>query len=156
MEKYEDMGVQTQPMDTSTQEFRDFQLQIQAKNQNATLEEKIIIKMLGLKFKMEDYLNSEFSNQIPVGHFVKQALTKLNIKHKNFAKYIDLKGPNLSKLLKGERKINMEQALIFENLFNIKAELWIAIQTKNQLAQLEKLNRKNFKRYQIKDLVYEG
>ena len=156
MEKYEDMGVQTQPMDTSTQEFRDFQLLIRAKNHNASLEEKIIIKMLGLKFKMEDYLNSENSNQIPVGHFVKQALTKLNIKHKNFAKYIGLKGPNLSKLLKGERKINMEQALIFENLFDIEAELWIAVQSKNQLAQLERLNRKNFKKYQIKDLVYEG
>ena len=112
--------------------------------------------MTGLKFKIEDYLSAENSKQTPVGHFVKQALSKLNIKHKDFAKYIDLRGPNLSKLLKGERKINMEQALIFENLFDIKAEVWIAVQTKNQLAQLEKLNRKNFKKYKIQDLVYEG
>lgn len=156
MTNYEDTGLQVQPMETNTQEFRDFQLLIKAKVQNASLEEKIKIKMLGLKFQMEDYLNSESINIIPVGHFVKRALTQLNIKHKNFAKYIDLKSPNLSKLLKGERKINMEQALIFENLFNIKAELWIALQTKNQLVQLEKLNRKKFKKYSIKDLVYEG
>jgi len=156
MRNYEDMGMLTQPMETSTPEFRDFQLLIRAKGQNATLEEKIKIKMTGLKFKIEDYLASENSKQTPVGYFVKQALNTLNIKHKNFAKYIDLKGPNLSKLLKGERKMNMEQAIIFENLFDIKAELWIAVQSKNQLFQLEKLNRKDFKKYRIQDLVYEG
>ena len=156
MGNHEEKGMQTQPMETSTQEFKDFQLLIKAKGQNATLEEKIKVKMTGLKFRIEDYLATESSEQTPVGYFIKQALTALDIKHKTFAKYIDLKAPNLSKLLKGERKINMEQALIFENLFNIKAELWIAVQTKNQLVQLEKINRKNFKKYKIKDLVYEG
>lgn len=153
MDTNKESEVLVQSMDTKSQEFKDFQLLIKAKVENTSLDDQIWIKLTGLKYEMEDYLAQDSAEMIHTGDFLRQALSLLNIKQREFASYIDLKAPNLNKLIKGERKINIEQALIFENIFNIDAALWMGIQTKNQLNSLEKANRKLYKKYKIKDLV---
>lgn len=153
MDTNKESEVLVQSMDTKSQEFKDFQLLIKAKVENTSLDDQIWIKLTGLKYEMEDYLTQDSAEMIHTGDFLSQALSLLNIKQREFASYIDLKAPNLNKLIKGERKINIEQALIFENIFNIDAALWMGIQTKNQLNRLEKANRKLYKKYKIKDLV---
>ena len=149
-------GLLTERMDIGSQEFKDFQLLIQAKAANLPTDVKNRVEMYTLKLKMVKYLKTNNLKIRSVGYYLKQALTRLKIKQNKFAAYIDLKPPNLTKILKDQRKINMEQALIFEKIFQIDAEIWLRIQTKKELADLEKVNKMDYKKYSLEDLVYEG
>ena len=149
-------GLMTERMDRESQEFKDFQLLIRAKAENLPPAIKNKVQLFTLRLKMQDYLKSNQSKIITVGYFLKQALKRLKIKQNRFASYIDLKAPNLSKILKDQRKINMEQALIFESIFDIEAEVWLRIQTKQELAELEKMKVDKFDKYSLEELVYEG
>ena len=149
-------GLMTERMDRESQEFKDFQLLIRAKAENLPLAVKNKVQLFTLRLKMQDYLKSNQSKIITVGYFLKQALKRLKIKQNRFASYIDLKAPNLSKILKDQRKINMEQALIFESIFDIEAEVWLRIQSKQELAELEKMKIDTFDKYSLEELVYEG
>lgn len=80
-------------------------------------------EMYTLKLKMVQYLKSKSDSTRSFGYFLKQELTRLKIKQNKFASYIDLKPPNLTKIIKDQRKINMEQALIFQSIFQIDTEL---------------------------------
>ena len=149
-------GLLTERMDIGSQEFKDFQLLIRAKAASVPSEVKNRVEMYTLKLKMINYLKGDNPNIRSVGFYLKQALTRLKIKQNKFAAYIDLKPPNLTKILKDQRKINMEQALIFESIFQIDAEIWLRIQTKKELSDLEKIKQKEYKKYTLEDLVYEG
>jgi len=149
-------GTMTERMDIGSQEFKDFQLLIRAKAENLPTDVKNRMEMYTLKLKMIQYLKTDNLKIRSVGYYLKQALTKLKIKQNKFAAYIDLKPPNLTKIIKDQRKINMEQALIFEKIFQIDAEIWLRIQTKKDLSDLEKVNKNEFKKYSLKDLVYDG
>ena len=149
-------GLMTEKMDIGSQEFKDFQLLIRAKASNLPEDVKNRMEMYTLKLKMNQYLKTNSQKIKSVGYFLKQALTRLKIKQNKFAAYIDLKPPNLTKIIKDQRKINMEQALIFEKIFQIDAEIWLRIQTKKELADLERMNKRAFKKYSLEELIYEG
>ena len=149
-------GLMTEKMDIGSQEFKDFQLLIRAKAANLPTDVKNRMEMYTLKLKMIKYLKTNNVKTKSVGYYLKQALTRLKIKQNKFAAYIDLKPPNLTKIIKDQRKINMEQALIFEKIFQIDAEIWLRIQTKKELADLEKIKKKEHRKYSLEDLVYEG
>ncbi len=149
-------GLLTEKTDTESNEFKDFQLLIQAKANSLSPKVRNKVQLYTLRLKMLQYLKSDKPTIKTVGYFLKQALTKLKIKQNKFANYIDLKPPNLTKIIKDQRKINMELALIFEHIFNIEAEIWIRIQTKNELANLENMKHMNFDKYSLDELVYEG
>ena len=146
----------TEKMDVGSQEFKDFQLLIRAKVENLSTDVRNRMEMYTLKLKMIQYLKTNNQKIRSAGYYLKQALTRLKIKQNKFAAYIDLKPPNLTKIIKDQRKINMEQALIFEKIFQIDAEIWLRIQTKKELADLEKVNKMEYKKYSLDDLVYEG
>lgn len=145
-------GILTNQMDVNSSEFEKFQAKLLNKSRERTEEQKINIELLALKYRIENYLEREEGEIKLAGEFIKQYLKVLQIKQNRFASYIGIKPSNLSKLLKGERPINYELALILGKIFNINPMLWIEIQAKNELLSLKR-RRKDFYKYSLKDLL---
>lgn len=145
-------GVLTNQMDIGTNEFKEFQAILLNKSRERSTTQKSEIELLSLKFKMEDYFESEEQEVKLPGEFLKQYLKTLKIPQKRFANYINLKPSNLSKLIRGERPINYELAHIFGNLFNNDPLLWIEIQAKNELKKISQTKKNGF-HYSLSDLI---
>ncbi len=145
-------GVLTQPMDFGTKEYEDFKLLIRSKVSETPKKERIKISLLGLKYHMQDYLRSNVNNK-RVGSFIKQFIELVEIKQIDFANYLELRPSNLSKLLSGERRLNIELALILEKLSNIDADLWLRVQNHNELLTAQKSLRKKMNKYKLAELI---
>ena len=148
-------GVLTNQMDTGTNEFNEFQAILLNKSKERSTAQKREIELLALKFKMEDYIESEGQDVKLPGEFLKQYLKTLEIPQKKFADYINLNPSNLSKLISGERPINYELALIFGKIFNNDPILWIEIQVKNELKKIKNVKHKKYRNYSLNDLITE-
>ncbi|MEQ8553752.1 MAG: HigA family addiction module antitoxin [Cyclobacteriaceae bacterium] len=147
-------GVLAKPMDSGQQEFDQFQAIILNRVRNQTQKQKRIVELMGLKFKMEDYLTSKHEDELKLaGEFLKAHLNVLKIQQNKFAHYIGLRPSNLSKVLKGERPLNSEMALILGKLFDQDPMIWLEIQTKNELIRLSKSKAQKLKKYKLDDLV---
>ena len=152
-------GVLTERMDTASDEFVQFQALILKKSREQSEQQKLKNQFLGLKFQMEDYVNSEGSKEGSLklaGEFLKSFLDTLNIKQKKFAAYIGMRPSNLSKMLNGERPISPETALKLEKIFHTRAIVWLEIQSKNELIQLSKIKNKELKKYSLNNLIQEN
>lgn len=148
-------GALTNSMDTSSKEFREFQLFLRDKAATLDHKQKVNIELLALQIKIEDYLNSTSRNNemITVGEFLRLYLDKLNIKQNKLAEYIGLKPSNFSKILSGSRKVNFELSFILGQIFNLDPKVWMMIQIKNDYLALEKEKGKEFEHYKLEDLV---
>ena len=104
----------------------------------------MLVEQASLKFQMEDYLKNDSEKLIPFGQFLRAFLEQVDIKQKQFANYIGLRPSNFSKLLSGERKVNIEIALILGSILNISAQTILAIQTHNELKALPNSKRRSF------------
>lgn len=140
-------------MDIGTKEFNEFQAIVLNKTKGKSEEQKMAIQLLALKFKMEDYLISKEKHSKLVGDFLKAHLEVFKIKQNEFAQYIGLKPSNLSKLIKGERSLNHELALVLGTIFGNDPMLWLNIQDKNKLYELSKSKEKEMKKYSLDDLI---
>ena len=145
-------GILTEPMDYGTKEYEDFKLLIRSKVAETSKEERIQISLLGLKYHMNDYLESN-SKKIEVGSFIKKFIKLIEIKQIEFANYLEIRPSNLSKILNGERRLTIELALIMEKLSSINAELWLRIQNKNEIIKIQKSNSKQLDKYELKELI---
>jgi addiction module HigA family antidote len=148
-------GMLTQRMDIGTRGFDDFQVILLKKSGELAENQKLKINLLALKYQMEDYLTGDKTEEKAAGEFLKTILKTLQIQQNQFAEYIGIKPSNLSKLIKGERTINYDLALIFGRLFNHEAMLWIEIQAKCELNKLFHAKRKKYEVYSLNDLVKE-
>lgn len=146
-------GILTNPMDTETSEFIDFQAILLNKVKNRSEAQKKEIELLSIKFQMQDYLESEETELKPPGDFLKEYLKALEIPQKKFAHYIEMNPSNFNKIIKGERPINYELAIILGEIFNNDAMLWIKIQAKNELKKIQKSKTRRFSNYSLKDLI---
>ncbi len=145
-------GVLTESMDIGTKEYEDFKLLIRSKVYETSKDERIKISLLGLKFQMEDQLQSR-SKLLPVGSFIKKFIKLIEIKQVDFAKYLEIRPSNLSKVLSGERRVTIELALILEKLSNIDAELWLRIQNQIEMKKIKKANLKRMSKYRLQELI---
>jgi len=145
--------VLTDRMDVGTKEFNEFQAILLNKSKERSNERKKMIELMALKFKMEDYLNSKDKHFKLVGDFLKAYLNVFEIRQNKFAHYIGVKPSNLTKLIKGERSLNHELALVFGAIFGNDPMLWLNIQDKNKLYKLSKIKRKEIKKYSLDDLI---
>ncbi len=145
--------VLTDRMDVVTREFHEFQAILLNQSKERSNERKKIIKLMALKFKMEDYINSKEQHSEMVGDFLKAYLDTFDIRQNKFAEYIGLRPSNLTKLIKGERSLNHELALVFGAIFENDPMLWLDIQNKNKLYELSKIKRKEIKKYSLDDLI---
>jgi len=148
-------GVLTNRMDTGTKEFDQFQEVLLSKSKAQSEDQKRQTEILSLKIKMEDYVKSEGQDIWMIGEFLKLCLKTLHIKQNRFADYVGLKPSNLSKLIKGERPINYEMALILGDIFDIDPMLWIKIQAKNEMTKLKTSSRSRYQRYSLNDLIVD-
>ena len=78
---------------------------------------------------------------------------KATIRQNKFADYIGVRPSNLSKLIKGERSLSHELALVLGKIFNNDPMLWLDVQDKNKLDELSKSKRNEIKKYSLKDLM---
>jgi addiction module HigA family antidote len=146
-------GMLTNQMDIGTDEFKDFRAIMLNKVNSQPEAQKREIELLAIKFKMQDYLESEDTELKLPGEFLKEYLKTLRIPQTKFAHYIDINPSNLSKLIKGERPINYELAIVLGNIFNNEPMLWIEIQAKNELKKIKRDRTSQFNHYSLKDLI---
>ncbi len=145
-------GVLSEPMVRKGVEYEDFRLLIRSKALNLSKSDQIKIKLTTLKIEMEEYL-VEGKRFLDIGKFIKRFIDSLDISQRKFANYLEMKPSNLGKLLNGERKLNLETALIFEKISGIEASTWLRVQTKNEIRKISKLKKSEFKRYNLDELI---
>ena len=145
-------GELTEGMDFGSKEYEDFKLLIRSKVSETSKKERIEIGLLSLKYHMEDYILSK-SGKVAAGKFVKKFIEVIEISQKDFANYLGMKPSNLSKIISGERRINVEMSLILEKLSKIEAELWLGIQNHNEIRRVQKSNIRQMNKYNLKELL---
>lgn len=145
--------VLTDRMDLDTVEFNELQAILLNKSKGRSAEQKKMVELMALKFKMEDYLNSKDKHSKLVGDFLKAYLNAFEIRQNKFAEYIGVRPSNLTKLIKGERSLNHELALVFGTIFSNDPMLWLDIQDKNKLYEVSQAKSKEIKKYSLDDLI---
>lgn len=141
-------------VNVNSKEYKALQETILTHSNQQTREQIIKYNLIALKLQMESYVsNQNNSKLITVGSFLKKFLIAIGIKNKDFAKYIDLKESNLSSILKNRRKVNIDLAFKLGQIFNINPNLWLLVQSKNDLFEVS-INRKlEYKKYKLEELL---
>lgn len=143
-------------VNTNSTEYKALQQSVIAHSQKLTLEERIGNKLVSLRLKMESYLSAPKNEQIiETGDFLKEYISAIGVRNKQFANYIDIKESNLSAVLKGRRKINAELAYKLGQLFGVHPNLWQLIQSKNDMHRFEVKKNKDKSSYNLKGLLSE-
>lgn len=146
------IGIQSNTIDKTEAEIIKRIIDAHAKSQSQ--EEIIENQMIGIKFSINRYLNDSLDTEIiETGQFLNDILSVYKIKKNRFAKYIGLSEPNLHALLKGRRKINNEIAKKLELIFNIDAQAWLYMETKNEIKKFNALSKISDNDYSINGLV---
>lgn len=115
---------------------------------------QIKIQLAGLQYKIEENLENSDSI-IDLEEIVKELTGILNITKSKLAQSIDMDSPNLSKYLKGDRKLNSNLAMKLGSFFHINPEIWLEIVMKNELIKLktEKDNLEKYKKYDYEKII---
>lgn len=146
------IGIQSNKVDKAEAEI--IKRIIEAHSKSQSRNEIIEHKMIGLRFGLNSYLNEPIDGKIiEAGEFLNEILKIYSVKKNRFAKYIGLSEPNLHALLKGRRKINNEIAKKLELIFDIDAQAWLYIETKNAIKKFNLSSKISDKDYSIKELV---
>lgn len=110
--------------------------------------------LLGIRFRMQSLLRDENKVEpVSVGEFLEECIEVMKVKRKQFATYIGFEATNLSAVCKGKRKITSELALKLSKITHIPGELWLAVQNKEELAQLNQQKQQNFETMSLRDLL---
>ncbi|MBC7863358.1 MAG: helix-turn-helix domain-containing protein [Bacteroidia bacterium] len=123
-----------------------------------TPEQIISNALMGTKYQMLEYLEDETITEktmLSIEHFIDLFLEATNLTLKKFATAIDTTDANLKKYLNGQRTFNVDLALKFANFFHTKPDLWLRVQLKNDLLQLnsDKNMMRQYKVYDYKPVV---
>ena len=146
------VGIQSNNIDKSEAEI--IKRIIDAHSKLQSNEEVIENKMIGVKFSLNKYLADKMdSDLVEAGEFLNDILRIYNIKKNKFARYIGLSEPNLHALIKGRRKINNDIAKKLELIFEIDAQAWLYIETKNEIKKFNATSKISNDDYSIKELV---
>lgn len=150
-----DNGVLTSSMDTKSREFREFQHFISEKAGSLSESEKSQIELFAIQVKIEDYLNSDEkeSQILTVGDFLRLYINKLGLKQNTLAEYIGMNPGNFSKILSGNRKVNVELSYMLSQIFNLEPKIWMLIQVKNEYLELKKNKAKYYQNFKLEDLI---
>jgi len=117
-------------------EFRDFRKKT---SKAQTEESKIIALLLQLKFLIEDYLDTNsYNKNYYFGFFLKEYITRLEKKNKDFAEEIDVDPTELSQIINKHRKPT--EKLIFRleihSNRNFPAIMWFKLLEKDRAYEL--------------------
>ena len=93
-------------VDTNSKEFKELQRVIIEASKKILPTRRKRNLLYSLRLQMEAYLKKDNPKEIlTLGHFLKQMVDVLEIKHKQFAEYIGYQESNLSALLNDKRRI---------------------------------------------------
>ncbi len=130
---------------------------IKQESANRTPEQKLKNELLSIQYQMEEYVERhvEKSKQISIDTFLKSFLEALDISFKKFANSIDMNDSNLKKYLTGERRFNTDLALKFGFFFHTSPEIWLKVQMKNELLDLNREKKKvsHYKKYNFENVI---
>ncbi len=141
-------------VDTNSEEFKELQRVIIEASKKIPPARRKRNLLLSLRLQMDTYLKKENPKEIlTLGHFLKQMVEVLDIKHKQFAEYIGYQESNLSALLNDKRKINTDLAMKFGEIFGIRPVVFLHIQSKNELLKIERQEGSKYKKYRLSDLL---
>lgn len=121
--------------DTSSKEQRAHALELvqayrKKRTAKQTANDKLSLQILQLKFLMEDYISkNEYNNKFKFGFFLKEYISTLELKNKDFADDICIKPTELSHYISNRRKPNEELIIRLElhSNKNIPAIYWYKI-----------------------------
>lgn len=138
----------------NSKDYKALQKAVQEHSKKQNPKDKIKYKFISLKLQIESYV-AETSPKVVLtsGYFLKQYLSVVGIKNKAFAKFIDVEESNLSSIISGRRKINTELAYKLGQIFNVDSNLWLLIQSKNELLKITKERKIEHNRYKLEDLI---
>lgn len=117
-------------------EFRDLRKRI---SDNQTEKSKTISLLLQLKFIIEDYLEvSSFNKSYYFGYFLKEYITRLEKKNKEFAEEIDIDPSELSQVIHKPRKPTdkLIYRLEIHSNKNFPALMWFKLLEKQRAYEL--------------------
>lgn len=140
-------------INTNAKDFKELESMIKELSADQNEEERMKNEFLSIRFQMESYLNSATDKIILAGEFIEKYLKVIKIKKKDFAKYINYEESNLSALLKGRRKINTDIALKLGKIFKMNPEIWLHLESKNELIRETKDKKEDYDKYSLQDLL---
>ena len=131
--------------------LKDFGEFLQKKRANYTEKEKQEVKLLTLKYQMQNYVSTpKYDRSKHFGYFLQQYIEMLNKKNKEFASDIHIKPTELSQLINRHRNPN-DKILIRLELHsnkNIPAYFWYRIVEKER--EHEIINNKDMRKQELK------
>ncbi|MEM9719391.1 MAG: HigA family addiction module antitoxin [Bacteroidota bacterium] len=141
-------------VNTNSKAYKELRNAIKSHADTQSSKDKIKYQLFSLKLQMEAYLLNEHPLVvISSGEYLRKHLEAIQIKHKEFASYVGLEESNLSAIVNSRRKISAEFAFKLGQIFNVPSEIWLRIQTKNELKELAKKSQLKNERYKLEDLV---
>jgi addiction module HigA family antidote len=140
-------------VNTSSEGFQKLKKAIRERAVSFSPEEKWQIELSALRYRMQDYVQESNQVIIPTGYFIKEFLRAIGVQLKSFASYINSNPGNVSKILNGTRKINPEMAIILGNTFGTEPEIWLQIQDKNEIINLKRIKKSDYRRYSLNRLI---
>lgn len=140
-----------EPRQWSEREIEELKRQAKENAKKRSPEQKLRNELMALQFEMEEYLSNKTSSKpLSLEEIVTDYLGILNIPFRKFAIVLDTTDGNLKKYLSGERRFNTDLAMKFGHFFHTSPELWLHLQLKNELSQLQK-EKKQVRRYEKYD-----
>lgn len=114
-----------------------------AKLHHSQRSPELILKnaMSAVRYRMEAYVQDEnitLDKAYMIEDFVSDFLKILGLKKGQFAKHIDIDDSNLNKYYKSDRRFNTVLALKFAHFFHTSADIWLKVQLKNELLELQR------------------
>ncbi|MGB1242625.1 MAG: helix-turn-helix transcriptional regulator [Chitinophagales bacterium] len=153
-DNFEIIGSGKGSVDTNTEDFKALQHAIIEHAKKIPPAQRIKTQLYSLKLKMEAYLKKDKPEKIlTLGYFLKKMVAVLNIKHKQFAEYVGYQESNLSSVFNDKRKISTDLAIKFGEIFEVNPALFLHIQSKNELLNIQRQNKEVYKKYRMKDLL---
>jgi len=147
-------GTGTGVVNVNSEDFKALQQAIIEHNKKYTPEERMKYDLIALHIQMKFYISKDYDREYrSVGEFLKGYVKAIGIKNKTFAQYIDIEESNLSAIIRGKRKINLNLALKLEHIFGVDADIWLRVQSKNELQKLKEERKDDYEKYQLADLL---
>jgi hypothetical protein len=104
-----------------------------------TPKDKLISKLLQLRFLMEDYVQSDaFDREFSFGYFLEEYISRLNKKKKIFAEEIGIDPTELSQIINRHRPPNEKFCIRLEvhSNSNFPAPIWFKVIEKEKIFEL--------------------
>lgn len=147
-------GTGTGVVNVNSEDFKALQRAIREEVKKQTPEERMKYALIALHIQMKTYISKDYDGVYrSVGEFLKGYMTAIGIKNKTFAQYIEIEESNLSAIVRDKRKINLNLALKLEQIFGVDANIWLQIQSKNELQKLKEERKNDYQKYQLADLL---